>query len=471
MSTNAWWPWGWLGPNFARGIHPPSSKETTAESPIRFLATPSRVTLPLHQHAGSAADLVVKPRDKVAWGDLVAKPHDERISSGVHSPVAGAVRPLTAVTLPNGKHAAAIPVETEDGTPSGEAIWEALFGGTWPDTISSDLTSDDILKSITAAGIVGLGGAAFPTQAKLHSAADKSVHTLLLNGCECEPCLTADDRLMREASRAIVTGARLAMIACGAREMVIAIEDNKPQAITAMKVAAAGVAAVRIVVCPTKYPMGGERQLIPAVFGKSVPTGGYPHDIGIVVLNVSTAAAIAAAVLRGRPLTHRVMTVTGGGIRTPGNLLVPLGTSLQNIVDACGGLTDSARRVIAGGPMMGFTVTDLSIPVTKGTGGLTVFTQAELDAEAATACIRCGRCIDVCPLGLMPTTIAHAIRHDQLELARRFDLEACCECGCCAYECPARIPLVQYLRIGKQAVHDQQRVPQPVGSGRGMHHE
>ena len=156
---------------------------------------------------------------------------------------------------------------------------------------------------------------------------------------------------MREAAWAIGSGARLAMIACGAREMVIAIEDNKPQAITAMKVAAAGLAAVRIVVCPTKYPMGGERQLIPAVFGRSVPTGGYPHDIGIVVLNVSTAAAIAAAVLRGRPLTHRVMTVTGGGIRTPGNLLVPLGTSLQNIVDACGGLTDSARRVIAGGPM------------------------------------------------------------------------------------------------------------------------
>ena len=356
--------------------------------------------MPLHQHAGTAADPVVKPRDKVAWGDLVAKPQDERISAGVHSPVTGAVRPLTAVSLPNGKHASAVVVETEDGTPSGEAIWSALLGGEWPDTIPVELTSDDILKSISAAGIVGLGGAAFPTQVKLRPSAEQPVQTLLLNGCECEPFLTADDRLMREAPRAIVVGARLAMIACGARELVIAIEDNKPAAIAAMQAALAGVAAARIVVCRTKYPMGGERQLIPAVFGKSVPTGGYPHDIGIVVVNVGTAAAIASAVLRHRPLTHRVVTVTGGGIRNPGNLFVPLGSSLQDLIDACGGLTDDARRVIAGGPMMGFTVTDLSIPVTKGTGGLTIFSAAELDAEAATACIRCGRCLDVCPLGV-----------------------------------------------------------------------
>ena len=471
MSASTWWPWSMPLPNFARGIHPPSHKEVTADSPIRFLPTPARVTLPLHQHAGTAAEPVVKPRDTVTWGDLVAQPHDERISAGVHSPVTGAVRPLTAVTLPNGKHAAAIPVETEEGTPSGEAIWGVLFGGEWPEEIPDDLKSDDILRSISAAGIVGLGGAAFPTQVKLHPSDDKPVHMLLLNGCECEPYLTADDRLMREVPRAIVAGAQLAMIACGAREIVIAIEDNKPEAIAAMRSAVAGTAAVRIVVCPTKYPMGGERQLIPAVFGKSVPTGRYPQDIGIVVVNVGTAAAIAGAVLRGRPLTHRVITVTGGGVRTPGNLLVPLGTSLQDILDACGGLRDDARRVIAGGPMMGFTVTDLSIPVTKGTGGLTILTQAELDDESATACIRCGRCLDVCPLGLMPTRIAQAIRHDQLDLARRLDLEACCECGCCAYECPARVPLVQYLRIGKQAVHDQRSLPQTVGNVRGMQHE
>lgn len=471
MSVTSWSPWSWLGPDFARGIHPASHKEATADSPIRFLPTPARVTLPLHQHAGTAADLVVKPRDKVTWGELVAKPHDERISAGVHSPVTGTVRPLTAVSLPNGKHASAVVVETEDGTPSGDVIWSVLFGGEWPDAIPGELTSDDILKSICAAGVVGLGGAAFPAHVKLRPAADKPVQTLLLNGCECEPFLTADDRLMREAPRAIVTGARLAMIACGARELVIAIEDNKPEAIAAMRAAIVGVAAARIVACRTKYPMGGERQLIPAVFGRSVPTGGYPLDIGIVVLNVGTAAAIAAAVLRNRPLTHRVITVTGGGIRTPGNLLVPLGTSLQDLIDACGGLTDGARRVIAGGPMMGFTVTDLSVPLTKGTGGLTILTQAELDAEAATVCIRCGRCLDVCPLGLMPTSIAQAVRHDQLDLARRLDLEACCECGCCAYECPSRVPLVQYLRIGKQAVHDQRNQPQSVAIGGGRHHD
>lgn len=473
MISHLQWPWKWnlKIPDFARGIHPPSHKEATAESPIRFIPTPARVTLPLHQHAGTAADLVVKPRDKVLWGDLIAEPHDERISAGVHSPVTGSVRPLTAVTLPNGRHASAIPVETEEGTPCGEAVWTAVSGGEWPDEIPCDLTSEDILKRISAAGIVGLGGAAFPTHIKLRPSVDRPVNTLLLNGCECEPFLTADDRLMREVPRAIIAGAKLAMIACGASETVITIEDNKPEAIAAMQAAMAGSAKMRIVVCRTKYPMGGERQLIPAVFGRSVPTGGYPHDIGIVVVNVGTAASIASAVLRNRPLTHRVITVTGGGIRKPGNLLVPLGTSLQDLISACGGLTDDARRVIAGGPMMGFTVTDLSVPVTKGTGGLTILTQAELDTEAATACIRCGRCLDVCPLGLMPTRIAQAVRHDQLDLAQRLDLEACCECGCCAYECPARIPLVQYLRIGKQAVHDKRSQPRPIVNRRGLHND
>jgi Na+-translocating ferredoxin:NAD+ oxidoreductase subunit C len=175
-------------------------------------------------------------------------------------------------------------------------------------------------------------------------------------------------------------------------------------------------------------------------------------------------------VYRNRPLTHRIITVTGGGIRTPGNLLAPLGISLRDVIDACGGLTGDARRVVAGGPMMGFTVTDLAIPLTKGTSGLTIFSQSELDAESATACIRCGRCLDACPLGLMPTRIAQAIRHDRLDLARQLDLEACCECGCCAYECPARIPLVQYLRIGRQAIHDQRSQTQPAVRAQGVQH-
>lgn len=460
-----WWPRKWLGPNFARGIHPPTNKETTADRSIQFLPPPPRVMLPLHQHAGTAADPVVKQRDKVQWGDLVAKPQDQRISAGVHATVSGVVRPLSAVTLPNGKHASAIPIETDANSPTGKAIWQMVYGGEWPTQLPDDLSAEQIVESITAAGIVGLGGAAFPTQVKLHPPDDKPIETLLLNGCECEPCLTADDRLMREAPQAIIAGARLARLACGAREIVVAVEDNKPEAISTMRTAASGVPEIRIVVCPTKYPMGGERQLIPAVFGKSVPTGGYPHDIGIVVVNVGTAAAIAAAVLRQRPLTHRVITVTGGGVRNPGNLFVPLGMSLKDAIDACGGLTEDASRVVAGGPMMGFTVTDLSIPITKGTSGLTIFSRAEVDQEAATACIRCGRCLDVCPLGLMPTRIAHAVRHDQMELAIHLDLAACCECGCCAYECPARVPLVQYLRIGKNALQEQRNRPQPAVGG------
>ncbi len=439
---------GSLLPDFARGIHPPQHKSLTRDLPIESLPVPPAVTIPLLQHAGAPAESVVKPRQQMAVGELVGQRAAGEISASVHATIAGAVQAITAVPLPNGRRSLAVPIKHKPEDDDGPTV-EQLFGGDWPEAEIAAASPQDILDAIARAGIVGMGGAAFPTDIKLRMNPDRPVETLLVNGCECEPFVTSDDRLMREYPAAIVAGVRLAQKACGAKRIVLAIESNKPEAADAMWAASEDVPDFEVSIVNTKYPMGGERQLIPAVFQQEVPTGGLPLDLGIAVINVATSAAIAGAVLRSHAMTHRVVTVTGGGITSPRNVLVPIGTSFQTVIDHCGGLKSDARRVLAGGPMMGYTVTDLSVPVTKGTGGITVLSAAEVDEAEQTACIRCGRCLDVCPLGLAPTRIAHAAKGGDLVLAQENHLAACCDCGCCAYECPARIPLVQYIRAGK----------------------
>jgi electron transport complex protein RnfC len=243
----------------------------------------------------------------------------------------------------------------------------------------------------------------------------------------------------------------LAGRATGAEEIIIGIEDNKPRAIDVMREAAAGT-GIKIAVTKTKYPQGSEKQLIMAVLKREVPLGGLPLDVGVAVSNVSTVAAIARAVLRGQPLTHRVVTVTGAGIAQPKNLLVPIGISLGELIDYCGGLTEDAARMVAGGPMMGFAFTNRDAPVTKGTSGLTVLTHDDVRKAEETACIRCGRCVDVCPMNLVPTKLALACRHQDLDLAQKYSIMACFECGSCAYICPASIPLVQLMRTGKALI-------------------
>ena len=263
---------------------------------------------------------------------------------------------------------------------------------------------------------------------------------------------------MIEAPRPIIAGALLARHAAGAEQVIVAVENNKPKAAGALREAAAGT-GVDVRVLKTKYPQGGEKQLISAVTGLQVPTGGLPLDVGVVVLNVGTTAALARAVLRGAPLTHRVVTVSGAGVREPKNLLVPVGVSYGRLLEHCGGLTPDAAVVVAGGPMMGFSiaVTDdsaqsLKVPVTKGTSGVTVLTGSEVDHTRETACVRCGRCAEVCPMRLVPTRLALAARHGNVDDLRRYYVAACMECGCCAYACPARIPLVQLIRVGKMIV-------------------
>jgi len=440
--------------SFAGGVHPPERKLLAAEAAIEVLPTPKVVHVPLWQHLGAPCEAAVKPRTEVALGDVVGEAK-AFVSARVHASVTGTVARASVTTLPNGRHVPVVTIKAADKQPwAGDALWEEIFGGGWPTEGLDQYEPQEIAESAKRAGLVGLGGAAFPTHVKLTRNEEKPIDRLLVNGCECEPYLTADHRLMLEAPEPVIAGALLARRALGAREVVICVEDNKPQAIDSLRSAAQGT-GIEIRALKTRYPQGGEKQLVVAVLGKEVPTGGLPLDVGAVVINVGTAAALARAVVRRGPLTHRIVTVSGAGINEPKNLLAPIGASYRELVDFCGGLATDAVRVVAGGPMMGFTLGSLDVPLTKGTSGVTVLSRDEVRKARETACVRCGRCIDVCPLRLVPTRLALASRVGDVELAKRYYISACMECGCCAYVCPASIPLVQLIRVGKVMVQNK----------------
>jgi electron transport complex protein RnfC len=433
---------------FARGVHPPEQKHLVAASAIEVLPTPGEVRIPLLQHLGAACEPTLKPRTDVALGDVVGQPTGF-VSAPVHASVAGTTAREAMATLPNGRHVPVVPINSAPEQPlTGQALLDDIFGGEWPTDGLDRYQPQEIADAARQAGLVGLGGAAFPTHVKLTRNEKRPIRRLLVNGCECEPYLAADYRLMLEAPAAVISGALLAQQATGASELIVCVEDNKPRAVEALGAAAQHTSA-RLQVLKTKYPQGGEKQLVAAVLKQEVPTGGLPLDVGAVVLNVGTAAALARAVLRGKPLTHRIVTVSGAGIRQPKNLLVPIGTSYRELIDYCGGLRPDATRVVAGGPMMGFTLGNLDVPVTKGTSGVTVLTHHEARRPTETPCVRCGRCAEACPMRLVPTRLALAARAGNAELVRRWHVAACMECGCCAYVCPASIPLVQLIRLGK----------------------
>ncbi len=431
---------------FAGGVHPPEHKELARHAAIEVLPPPAELALPLLMHTGAPCQPVVQPRAEVVYGALLAD-SDAFVSAPIHAPAAGVVQREGVATLPNARHVKTIPLKVGPHQMAAEELMADMFGGEWPEDGIADVAPEEIVKAVRAAGIVGQGGAAFPTHVKLARNPKKPVDTILVNGCECEPYLTADYRVMVEAPAPVISGARLAARAAGAATIIIAVEDNKPEAIEALRAAAAG--DVKIMSVPTRYPMGGEKQTVRVATGRTIPTGGLPLDVGVVVINVETAAAIARAVWRKKPLTHRVVTVTGGGIAQPKNILAPIGCRYADLVAFCGGLKPEAGRAIAGGPMMGFALGDFNAPVTKGTSGLTVLTAEDVRRAAETPCVRCGRCVEACPLDLMPTRLALAARHKDWNLAKRHHLMACMECGCCAYVCPAAIPLVQLIRMGK----------------------
>jgi len=431
------------------GIHPDDNK-TTAALATRELPLPKRLTISLAMHLGAPAKPIVEVGDTVAFGQRIADPGGF-VSAAVHAPAAGKIIAIENAVTPTGRMAPAIIIETGGRTSS------CADGGRLSPAAAAheDVRPPDwLLARIADAGIVGMGGAGFPTHVKLSPPPEKPIDTLILNGAECEPYITSDDRLMREHAADIWTGCRIIRKILNAKTVRIAIEDNKPEAIDAMNaaLAASPETDAQVVVLPTGYPQGAEKQQIFAITGRKVPTGGLPMDVGCVVENVATAFAIFEAVVRGLPLTRRVITVTGDAVAKPANLLVPNGTPFSELIAFCGGAKQELCKLISGGPMMGFAQADDTAATGKTTSGLLLLSEARARCFTSQPCISCGRCIEACPMRLMPSELSLCIEADDIRGAEALYVMDCYECGACAFVCPARRPLAQHFRRAKAAI-------------------
>lgn len=436
--------------SFPGGIHPLEKKDLTCEVQIQRGPAVTEVAVMLSQHIGAVCQPLNRKGDAVQAGQRIGD-CDAFVSAPVHSPITGKVKEIALRSHAVLGRSLAIVIEALPNNPTKRSYFKLK-----DDFDVKNYSAGQICEAVRGAGIVGMGGAGFPTRVKIEPSPRMPKETLIINGCECEPYITCDYRIMLEWTKQIIAGVKLARKASGCSQVFIAIEDNKPEAIDAMKAAlktSTNGDDIRVVPVRTKYPQGGERQLIKAILKKDVPTGGIPPMIGVVVLNVATAAAIAEAVISDLPLTHRVVTVTGEAITKPGNYYVPIGTSVEDLIEFCGGVTKKSAKVVLGGPMMGIAIADLKTPITKATNAITVLTKEQIGrakfARRQTACICCGRCLEVCPENLNPTKIAHAVKYNLLDVAEKYYMSACMECGCCSYVCPANIELTGYIKTGK----------------------
>ena len=428
------------------GVHPSDNKQWSKGSAIETMELPDVVSIPLAQHIGAPATAIVAKGDKVVTGQLIAEATGF-MSANIHAPISGTV---TAV----------------DMQPNGQGLRQMMItikreGDDWAEGIDRsaelvtecNLDSKEIISRIKAAGIVGMGGATFPTHVKLSIPEGKKAELLIINGVECEPYLTSDYRTMLERGELLIVGTRILMRAIGVEHAVIGVEANKPDAVKHLRSILGDDKSIKVQMLKTQYPQGGEKQLIAAVMNREVPAPpALPIDVGAVVCNASTAVAVYEAVQKNKPLIERVVTVTGKGVKEPKNLLTRFGTPVSALIEKCGGLPEGDVRVLNGGPMMGRALCNVAMPVMKGCSGITIINGEEAVRGEESACIKCAQCVEACPMGLEPYLLSKQARKKAWDAMEQNDITSCIECGCCQFTCPANIPLLDYVRLGKQTV-------------------
>lgn len=428
---------------FFGGVHPEGRKELSASVPLTALAAPALAVVPLRQHIGAPCKPLVAAGDTVRVGQKIGD--GDGLCVPVHAPVSGVVAGIEDRPHPGGGVCPAILIKND--------FLDTPEPGVHPCATPEELTPAELISALREAGIVGMGGAAFPTGVKTEAGVG-ATDTLILNACECEPYITADNALIRARPGDVLRGLALLARALGPERVVIGMEDNKPEAAALLKGMLKDYPGTELKLLPTRYPQGAEKQLIQAVTGRQVPSGGLPKDVGCAVFNAATAAAAYRAVYEGIPLIDRVVTVTGEGVKQPRNLVVRVGTPFQEVIAAAEGLTHDVWKVLSGGPMMGVAQADLSVPVTKAVNAIVCLSSAQNGESAHPVCIRCGKCLEACPIKLEPLYLYRFSNAGDLDALKRLHLTDCIECGCCAYACPGKVPLVKGFRAGKQALKE-----------------
>ncbi|MDR3562846.1 MAG: electron transport complex subunit RsxC [Negativicutes bacterium] len=429
-----------MAKSFRGGVHPNDRKGYTAAKPIEVAPVPQKVVIPTRQHIGAPCSPTVAVGDLVKKGQVIAEAQ-AFVSSPIHASVSGKVAEIAEYPHPVFGTCPAIVIESDGLDEWAEGLplsrdWQSLEIGALKDIIRQS-------------GIVGMGGATFPTHVKMAPPPEKTIDAFILNGAECEPYLTADHRVMLEMADRVVSGVQITMKVLGVKNGYIGIEENKPDAIAVMQKATAG-SGIQVVPLKTKYPQGAEKTLIKVVVDREVPSGGLPMDVGVVVQNVGTVVAVADAVEKGLPLIERVTTVTGGAITEPKNLLLRIGMTFAQAIELCGGFKEEPVKVIMGGPMMGMAQCKLDVPIIKGTSGILALSAADVNAGAEQPCIRCGRCVDACPMGLVPSMLSILGQRNLHQVAKEeYNLLDCVECGSCVYTCPAKRNIVHYVKLSK----------------------
>lgn len=430
---------------FKGGVHFNDFKSLTSDKAVAQPSLPDFVTIPLDQHIGVSSKALVKVGDRVLVGQKIGEA-DANMSVPVHSSVSGEVTAITRVQKTDGLFSEAIVIQSDGLDEMGYEEKSLNY---------ETLSKDQILNYIKEAGIVGLGGAAFPTHIKLNPSSDKSIDTVLINGSECEPFLTADQKVMEMYSEEIVQGIKVILKVLDAPRAIICIEDNKPGAIEKMRQATQGLGNIEVASVVTKYPQGDERMLVKSVLNREIPKGGLPADIGAVIINCYTTKSIYDALFKNKPLYERMVTVAGSGLKDSKNMLVRIGSPLSYLIKNAGGMTEDCKKIIMGGPMMGNGQYTLEAPVIKGMSGLLAFNEKDSQTPKSTQCIKCGRCVDACPVHLEPLNLNMYVNNNDMDAARVDHIDICVQCGSCSYVCPSKINLAETIKVGISEVKRQ----------------